>query len=85
KSWTQETTTVYSSLIGNTDTGVKIYDKTNLHGQYIYALTIKGVPTTGTVTFNVTAYGIVDGKEVTDTTFAVTYTDGLYVKTVVIA
>ena len=85
KSWTQETTTVYSSLIGNTDTGVKIYDKTNLHGQYIYALTIKGVPTTGTVTFNVTAYGIVDGKEVTDRTFAVIYTDGLYVKTVVIA
>ena len=83
KSWTQETTTVYSSLIGNTDTGVKIYDKTNLHGQYIYALTIQGVPTEGTVTFNVTAYGIVDGVKVTDTTFAVTYTDGEYVDPVV--
>ncbi len=85
KSWTQETTTVYSSLIGNTDTGVKIYDKTNLHGQYIYALTIKGVPTKGTVTFNVTAYGIVDGVKVVGKTYAVTYTDGAYVGTVVIA
>ena len=85
RSWTKGTNTVYSSLIGNTDTGVEIYDETNLHGQYIYALTIQGVPTEGTVTFNVTAYGIVDGVEVTDTTFAVTYTDGLYVDTVVIA
>ena len=85
KSWTQETTTVYSSLIGNTATGVEIYDETNLHGQYIYALTIKGVPTTGTVTFNVKTYGIVDGVEVVGKTYAVTYTDGRYVDTVVIA
>ncbi|MEE1115422.1 MAG: hypothetical protein UH851_01015, partial [Clostridia bacterium] len=85
RSWTKGTNTVYSSLIGNTDTGVEIYDETNLHGQYIYALTIQGVPTEGTVTFNVTAYGIVDGKEVTDTTFAVTYTNGLFDKIVVIA
>ena len=85
KSWTNETNTVYSSLIGNTDTGVKIYDETNLHGQYIYALTIKGVPTEGTVTFNVTAYGIVDGVKVVGKTYAVTYTDGAYVGTVVIA
>ena len=85
KSWTNETNTVYSSLIGNTATGVEIYDETNLHGQYIYALTIQGVPTKGTVTFNVTAYGIVDGVKVTDTTYAVTYTDGAYVGTDVIA
>ncbi len=85
KSWTNGTTTVYSSLIGNTDTGVKIYDETNLHGQYIYALTIKGVPTEGTVTFNVKTYGIVDGVKVVGKTYAVTYTDGAYVGTVVIA
>ena len=83
KSWTKGTNTVYSSLIGNTNTGVEIYDETNLHGQYIYALTIQGVPTTGTVVFNVTAYGIVDGVEVVGTTYAVTYTDGVYIDTVV--
>ena len=82
KSWTKSTNTVYSKLIGNTDTGIVEYTKENLDGEYIYALTIKGVPTTGTVTFNVTTYGIVDGVEVEGTTYAVTYTDGVYVNTV---
>ena len=85
KSWRKSTNTVYSKLIGNTATGVVEYTSENLHGQYIYALTIQGVPTKGTVTFNVTAYGIVDGVKVVGKTYAVTYTDGLYVKTVVIA
>ena len=83
KSWTKSTNTVYSKLIGNTDTGIVEYTKENLSGEYIYALTIQGVPTEGTVTFNVTAYGIVDGVEVVGTTYAVTYTDGVYVDTVV--
>ncbi|MEE1115706.1 MAG: lysine--tRNA ligase [Clostridia bacterium] len=69
-------------LIGNTDTGVVEYTKENLDGEYIYALTIKGVPTTGTVTFNVTTYGIVDGVEIVGETYVVTYTDGVYVGTV---
>ena len=81
RSWTKGTNVVYSKLIGNTDTGVVEYTEEILNGQYIYALTIQGVPTEGTVTFNVTAYGIVDGVEVTDTTYAVTYTDGAYVGT----
>ena len=79
KSWTKGTSTVYYSLIGNTATGVEIYDETNLHGQYIYALTIQGVPTKGTVTFNVTTYGIVEGVEIEGRTYAVTYTDGEFV------
>ena len=83
KSWTKGPSTVYSKLIGNTDTGVAEYTEENLDGQYIYALTIQGVPTEGTVTFNVTTYGIVDGVEVEGTTYAVTYTDGVYVDTVV--
>ncbi len=83
KSWTKSTNTVYSKLIGNTDTGIVEYTKENLSGEYIYALTIQGVPTEGTVTFNVTTYGIVDGVEVEGTTYAVTYTDGEYVDTVV--
>ena len=81
RSWTKGTNVVYSKLIGNTDTGVVEYTEENLNGQYIYALTIQGVPTEGTVTFNVTAYGIVDGVEVEGTTYAVTYTDGAYVGT----
>ena len=81
RSWTKGTNVVYSKLIGNTDTGVVEYTEENLNGQYIYALTIQGVPTTGTVTFNVTTYGIVDGVEVEGTTYAVTYTDGAYVGT----
>ena len=85
KSWTKSTNTVYSKLIGNTDTGIVEYTKENLDGEYIYALTIKGVPTTGTVTFNVKTYGIVDGVEVEGTTYAVTYKNGVYDKTVVIA
>ena len=79
KSWTNRTHTVYSKLIGNTDTGVVEYTKENLDGEYIYALTIKGVPTTGTVTFNVKTYGIVDGIELEGRTYAVTYTDGEFV------
>ena len=81
RSWTKGTNVVYSKLIGNTDTGVVEYTEENLNGQYIYALTIQGVPTEGTVTFNVTTYGIVDGVEVEGTTYAVTYTDGAYVGT----
>ena len=81
-SWTKSTNTVYSKLIGNTDTGIVEYTKENLSGEYIYALTIQGVPTEGTVTFNVTTYGIVDGVEVVGETYAVTYTDGVYVNTV---
>ena len=71
-----------SKLIGNTDTGVAEYTEENLDGQYIYALTIRGVPTEGTVTFNVTTYGIVDGVEIVGETYVVTYTDGVYVGTV---
>ena len=85
KSWTKSTNTVYSKLIGNTDTGIVEYTKENLDGEYIYALTIKGVPTTGTVTFNVKTYGIVDGVKVEGTTYAVKYKDGRYVDTDVIA
>ena len=81
RSWTKGTNVVYSKLIGNTDTGVVEYTEENLNGQYIYALTIQGVPTEGTVTFNVTAYGIVDGVKVVGKTYAVTYTDGAYVGT----
>ena len=84
KSWTKSTNTVYSKLIGNTDTGIVEYTKENLAGEYIYALTIQDVPTTGTVTFNVTTYGIVDGVEIAGTTYAVTYTDGAYVGTVAV-
>ena len=79
KSWTKSTNTVYSKLIGNTDTGIVEYTSENLSGEYIYALTIQGVPTEGTVTFNVTTYGIVDGVEVEGRTYAVTYTDGEFV------
>ena len=82
KSWTKSTNTVYSKLIGNTDTGVVEYTSENLNGQYIYALTIQGVPKTGTVTFNVKTYGIVDGVKVVGKTYAVTYTNGVYDNTV---
>ena len=83
KSWTKSTNIVYSKLIGNTDTGIVEYTKKNLSGEYIYALTIKGVPTDeGTVTFNVKTYGIVDGVKVEGKTYAVTYTNGVYVNKV---
>ena len=78
KSWTKGTNVVYSKLIGNTDTGVAEYTEENLDGQYIYALTIQGVPTEGTVTFNVTTYGIVDGVELEGEKYIVTYTDGVF-------
>ena len=82
KYWTKSTNTVYSKLIGNTGTGIVEYTKENLSGEYIYALTIKGVPKTGTVTFNVKTYGIVDGVKVVGKTYAVTYTNGVYDNTV---
>ena len=47
RSWTKGTNVVYSKLIGSTDTGVVEYTSENLNGQYIYALTIQGVPTEG--------------------------------------
>ena len=78
KSWTKSTNTVYSKLIGNTDTGIVEYTSENLSGEYIYALTIQGVPTEGTVTFNVTTYGIVDGVELEGEKYIVTYTDGVF-------
>ncbi len=82
KSWEQGTNVVYNKLIGSTDTGVVEYTKESLNGKYIYALTIKGVPATGTVVFKVTAYAIVDGAEITGTTYTVTYTDGAFVSMV---
>ena len=33
--------------------------------------------------YRITIYGIVDGVEVVGTTYAVTYTDGVYIDTVV--
>ena len=78
KSWTKGTNVVYSKLIGSTDTGVVEYTSENLNGQYIYALTIQGVPTEGTVTFNVTTYGIVDGVELEGEKYILTYTDGVF-------
>ena len=51
------TNTVYNSVTGNTDTGLKEYTAEALGGDYIFALAITGAPTNkGDITLEVTTY-----------------------------
>ena len=81
KAWNIDTTIVYAKIVGSIDTGVtEEYTAESFGAQYIYAATICGIPTTGTVEFTVTTYGtLLDGTKVTGDTYTVTYTDGVFV------
>lgn len=76
------TTEVYKAITGSANGVNSTITAEELGGEYVYALTIKGVPASGTVTFEVTPYtvDVNDSSNVTDyATYEVVYQNGEYV------
>ena len=74
KSWENETSVVYSKIIASAETGVT--SEYTADSGFLYALTIKGVPTVGTVVFNVTTYSTKGDKTDKGDSYIITYTNG---------
>ncbi len=70
------TNTVYNSVTGNTDTGLKEYTAEALGGDYIFALAITGAPVLaeGAITLEVTTYYVSGGNTVYGATEVFTVT-----------
>ncbi len=75
KSWDNETSVVYSKITASAETGVT--SEYTADSGFLYALTIKGVPTVGTVVFNVTPYSTKGGQTDKGDTYIITYTNGV--------
>ncbi len=81
--WNKDATEVYTSLLGKTEGG-ELDERSSLQvrgaGTYLYALTIEGVPTDGTVTFTVKPYSQKAGTDevVYGTAYTITYVDGVF-------
>lgn len=70
---------VYNKLLGSDDNGIAIeYTALGSFGaNYIYALTVKGISETGTISLGVVPYAVdAQGKTILGTAYTVTYTDG---------
>ena len=82
KNFDISTTEVYKTISANVDGVNTKITAEELGGNYLYALTILGVPATGTVKFVVTPYtvDVEDSSNVVDyATYEVVYTNGEYV------
>lgn len=75
------TTTVYNSIIADTDNGITAYSADSMSGSYIIALSVIGVPSEGTYTFVVSPTTTTDDVTSVANTYAVVYENGVYVTT----
>ena len=68
--WFWPITTVYNSINGNTDSGIREYSaQEDFSSNYIYALSIYNIPLSvisnnGTVEFEVAPYSVVNGEKI---------------------
>lgn len=74
---------VYTTLLATENGKQTQLTAESLGGAYIYALSVNGIPTSGTVTFTVTAFADDMGNAVgaddhVGTTYTITYVDGVY-------
>ncbi len=81
KSHTESCHYVYTQIIGDGET----YTPSDFGSNYLYALTIDGVPTSGTIVFTVTPSAVIGGTTYTGGSYEVTYTDGEYISAVRVA
>lgn len=77
-----ESKTVYASILASEDGAARKITAKELGGQYIWALTVCGVPASGTVIFVVTPYTMKDGSKTELGTYELTFTNGAFVRSV---
>ena len=75
-------TEAYTKITANTDAGLVEYAAEDLGGQFLYAISVKGVPATGKVVFTVKTFSVAGTTETVQSIYEVTYNDGAFVSIV---
>ncbi|MBE6633334.1 MAG: hypothetical protein E7620_03205 [Ruminococcaceae bacterium] len=83
KTLKKATSNVYTKITANSDAGIAEYTAEDLGGQYLYALSIRGIPATlGEMTLEVKTYSVTDGVETVQSIYLITYNNGVFVSLV---
>ena len=73
----QTTTVVYKSVNANEGGSITTYSASDLGATYLYALELQGIPTTGSYTFEITAFATEGENTISDSVVTVTVVSGV--------
>jgi len=73
----QTTTVVYKSVNANEGGSITTYSAADLGATYLYALELQGIPTTGSYTFEITAFATEGENTISDSVVTVTVVNGV--------